>query len=130
MIGKYSKKGLEKRKAERECLPEFFQKHIEIIKLEKKCCEECGVKLVGDVSEVAHRLPKSTFKSVQCSDDNVLYLCSWKSGGDNCHSKYDGTNEQLQSLDFFSAEKIKIQGLLEKVTERYNWKILERWKIK
>ncbi len=32
MIKKYSKKGLEKRKAERECLPEFFQKHIEIAK--------------------------------------------------------------------------------------------------
>ena len=30
MIRKYSKKGLEKRKLERECLPEFFQKHIEI----------------------------------------------------------------------------------------------------
>ena len=58
---KYSKKGLERRKAERECLPEFFQKHIEIAKT--KYCEECGAKLKGNISEIAHRLPKSFFKS-------------------------------------------------------------------
>ena len=58
---KYSKKGLEKRKAERECLPLFFQKHIEIAKT--KCCANCGEKLKGDVSEIAHRLPKSFFTS-------------------------------------------------------------------
>ena len=127
MIKRYSKKGLEKRKSERECLPEFFKKHIEIIKLEKKCCEECGCKLIGDVSEVAHRLPKSTFKSVQCLDDNVLYLCSWKSGGKNCHSLYDGSNEQLQSLNIFLVEKNKIQELLKTVTENINYKLYDRW---
>jgi protein SCO1/2 len=42
---------------------------------------------------------------------------------------YDGTNEQLQSLSFFATEKIKVEELLEKVTENYNWKILERWLI-
>lgn len=126
MIKKYSKKGLEKRKAERECLPEFFQKHIEIAKT--KCCEECGAKLKGDVSEVAHRLPKSTFKSVQCLDDNVVYLCGMYSSN-MCHSKYDGTNEQLQSLNVFSAEKEIIKELLEKVIEKYNWKLTDRWEI-
>ena len=123
---KYSKKGLEKRKEERACLPEFFQRHIEIAKT--KCCANCGEKLKGDVSEVAHRLPKSTFKSIQCLDDNVVYLCSWNSSN-NCHGLYDGSNEQLQSLNIFSAEKEIIKELLEKVTEKYNWKILERWKI-
>lgn len=123
---KYSKKGLEKRKEERACLPEFFKKHIEIAKT--KCCAECGDKLLGDVSEVAHRLPKSTFKSVMCDDDNVNYLCSWKSRN-NCHSLYDGSNEQLQSLSIFSAEKEIIKELLEKVTEKYNYKLTDRWKI-
>ena len=69
---KYSKKGLEKRKAERECLPEFFKKHIEIAKT--KCCANCGEKLKGEVSEIAHRLPKSFFKSIMCDDENVVYL--------------------------------------------------------
>ena len=123
---KYSKKGLEKRKAERECLPEFFKKHIEIAKT--KCCANCGCTLLSDVSEVAHRLPKSTFKSIQCDDNNVTYLCSWKSTN-NCHSKYDGTNEQLQSLSIFAEEKLKVEELLEKVTEKYNWKLLDRWKL-
>lgn len=123
---RYSKKGLEKRKAERECLPEFYKKHIEIAKT--KCCENCGERLRGDVSEIAHRLPKSFFKSIQCDDENVVYL-GGRFSSCQCHSKYDGTNEQLQSLSFFAAEKIKVEGLLKKVTEKYNWKILDRWKI-
>ena len=84
MIRKYSKKGLEKRKAERECLPEFFKRHIEIAKT--RSCKNCGEKLKGEVSEIAHRLPKSYFKSIQCNDENVVYL-----GGrfSNCAFKWD-----------------------------------------
>ena len=124
MIRKYSKKGLEKRKEERACLPEFFQRHIEIAKT--KCCANCGEKLRGDVSEIAHRLPKSFFKSIQCLDDNVVYL-GGRFSSCGCHSLYDGTNEQLQSLSIFLAEKEIIKKLLEKVTEKYNYKILDRW---
>ncbi len=123
---KYSKKGLEKRKAERGCLPEFFQKHIEIAKT--KCCENCGEKLKGEVSEIAHRLPKSYFKSIQCDDDNVVYL-GGRFSNCQCHSKYDGTNEQLQSLSFFAEEKLKVEKLLEKVTENINYKLYDRWLI-
>ena len=128
MLKKYSKKGLEKRKAERECLPEFFIRHVEKIKTERLHCANCGCTLLSDVSEVAHRLPKSTFKSIQCDDNNVTYLCSWKSTN-NCHSKYDGTNEQLWSLNIFEDERLKIEKLLDKVTEKYSYKILDRWKI-
>lgn len=126
MLKNYSKKGLQKRKEERSCLPEFFKKHIEIAKT--KCCENCGERLRGDVSEIAHRLPKSFFKSIQCDDDNVVYL-----GGRfsicGCHSLYDGTNQQLQSLSFFNEEKIKVKKLLEKVTENINYKLYDRWQI-
>lgn len=125
---KYSKKGLERRKAERECLSEFFIRHVNKIKTEKLHCANCEEKLKGDVSEVAHRLPKSTFKSIQCDDDNVIYL-GGRFSSCGCHSLYDGTNEQLQSLNIFSAEKEIVKELLEKVTEKYNWKLLERWKI-
>lgn len=125
---KYSKKGLEKRKAERECLSQFFIYHVNKIKTEKLCCANCRERLRGDVSEVAHRLPKSTFKSIQCDNENVVYLCGMYSLN-QCHSKYDGTNEQLQSLNIFSAEKEIVKQLLEKVTEKYNWKLLERWMI-
>ena len=125
---KYSKKGLEKRKAEREGLGDFFLKHVQIIKDGRLCCQECGAKLIGDVSEVAHRLPKSFYKSLMTDDDNVLYLCSWKSSN-NCHSMYDGSNEQLQSLQIFSREKELIKQLIEKATEKTNYKLYERWLI-
>jgi|GEM_PF-3857326 len=125
---KYSKKGLQKRKEERECLSEFFIHHVEKIKTERLCCNNCGERLKGDVSEVCHRLPKSTFKSIQCEDDNIVYL-GGRFSSCGCHSLYDGTNEQLQSLNIFSAEKEIIIKLLEKVTEKYNWKLLERWNI-
>lgn len=125
---RYSKKGLEKRKAERECLSEFFIRHVNKIKTEKLHCANCEEKLKGDVSEVAHRLPKSTFKSVQCDDDNVVYL-GGRFSSCGCHALYDGTNEQLQSLNIFSAEKEVVKELLEKVTEKYNWKLLDRWLI-
>jgi hypothetical protein len=46
-----------------------------------------------------------------------------------CHSKYDGTNEQLQSLTFFGEEKLKIEKLLEKVTEKINYKLYDKWQI-
>lgn len=124
MIRKYSKKGLEKRKAERECLPQFFEKHIKIAKT--KCCSNCGEKLRGDVSEIAHRLPKSTFKSIQCDDDNIIYL-GGRFSNCGCHSLYDGTNEQLQSLNIFNSEKEIIKELLEKVTENINYKLYDRW---
>ena len=126
MIRRYSKKGLEKRKEERACLPEFFQRHIEIART--KCCENCGEHLKGDVSEIAHRLPKSYFKSIMCDDENVVYLGGMFSNC-GCHSLYDGTNEQLQSLSVFSAEKEIIKELLEKVTEKINYKLYDRWQL-
>jgi hypothetical protein len=123
---KYSKKGLEKRKEERQCLPEFFQRHIEIAKTKR--CTNCGERLKGDVSEIAHRLPKSYFKSIMCDDDNVVYL-GGRFSSCGCHSLYDGTNEQLQSLSIFSAEKEIIKDLLEKVTEEINYKLYDRWQL-
>lgn len=123
---RYSKKALDKRKEERACLPEFFQRHIEIAKT--KSCANCGEKLKGEVSEIAHRLPKSTFKSIMCDDENVVYL-GGRFSKCGCHSLYDGTNEQLQSLSIFSAEKKIIKELLEIVTEEINYKIYDRWQL-
>lgn len=124
----YSKKGLEKRKEERSCLSEFFVRHVKKIKAEKLSCANCGEKLKGCVSEVAHRLPKSNFKSIQCLDENVIYLGGMYSNC-QCHSKYDGTNEQLQSLSIFSAEKEIIKELLEKVTETISYKTYDKWQL-
>lgn len=110
---RYSDKGLEKRKEERKAFPEFFQKHIQYIRDNNLCCEECGARLKGDVSEIAHILPKSTFKSIATNDDNVLYLCGMWSNS-QCHSNYDN----------YPAEKVKKMKIFRKVSERFH--ILEQ----
>lgn len=125
---KYSKKGLEKRKQDREGYSEFYQKHVSIIKSSKACCLECGNRLIGDVSEVAHVLEKSYFKSLALDDDNIIYLCSWKSRN-NCHATFDNSNVKLQSMNIFEQIKIKVQNLLDKATEKINYSIYNRWQI-
>lgn len=125
---KYSKKGLERRKEERQGFAEFFQKHVLNIKNQRECCKECGNKLRGDVSEVAHILPKNLYKSIATNDDNVIYLCSWKDTN-NCHSIFDGTDEQLHSMVVFKAVQENVEKLLQKVTEKINYKIFDRWQI-
>lgn len=125
MIKKYSKKGLEKRKAERECLPEFFKKHIEIAR--GKCCEECGNKLKGNVTEIAHILPKQYFKSVMCSDLNVLYLCGLYSDN-NCHNNFDNfPQEKVKQMKIYP----KVQGIFNQlkleITEKLNYKLTEKY---
>jgi len=125
MIRKYSKKGLEKRKEERACLPEFFQRHIEIAK--RMCCEECGAKLTGNSSEIAHVVPKQYFKSVMCNDLNVLYLCGMYSSK-QCHNNFDNSKqEDVKQMKIFS----KVQGVFKKleqeITEKINYKVYERY---
>lgn len=124
---RYSIKGLEKRKEERKAFPEFFQRHIQNIRDSGLCCEECGVRLLGDVSEVAHILPKSTFKSISTLDKNVLYLCSWKSPN-NCHSIFDeGSNERVKNMSIFTIVKDRYLELSLIVTEKLNWKVDDRY---
>lgn len=117
---KYSKKGLEKRKAERQDLPEFFQKHIEIAKT--KYCEECGAKLRGNVTEIAHVLPKQYFKSVMCFDLNVLYLCGLYSDKE-CHSKFDNlAQEKVKEMKIYPKVQEIFKQLEEEITEKINYK--------
>ena len=127
MMRKYSKKGLERRKEKRKDFPEFYQKHIQIIKDNKLHCQECGCKLVGDVSEVAHILNKSFFKSISTDDLNILYLCSWRSNGNNCHSKFDIGKEEEMTVFPIAQERVK--EMIEKMTEKITWKTIDKWQL-
>ena len=121
MINKYS----EKRKLERACLPEFFQKHIEIAK--SKFCEECGSKLKGNVTEIAHVIPKQYFKSVMCLDLNILYLCGLYSDN-NCHANYDNfPQEKVKEMNIFPKVQKIFKELQESITEKLNYKHYERY---
>lgn len=120
MIKKYSQKALNKRKLERKCLPDFFKKHIEIAR--GKCCEECGTKLQGHVSEIAHVIPKQYFKSAMCLDLNVLYLCGMFSSN-QCHSNYDNfSQEKVKEMEIYSKVKGVFKELEETITEKINYK--------
>lgn len=119
----YTKKSLDKRKEERKDFPEFYKKHINIIKTNRECCAECGAKLIGDVSEVAHILNKSYFKSVSTDDDNIVYLCGWKQN--NCHDKFDSGKER--EMKIFELVKHKFSLLTNKVQEKINYKIWDKY---
>ena len=124
---KYSQKALEKRKEERKDFPKFFQKHIQNIKDNNLCCEECGMRLRGDSSEIAHVLPKSTFKSIATNDSNVLYLCGLYSEN-NCHYMYDNlSNDGVKEMRIFPLVSEKYKELILVLTERLNWKINDRY---
>lgn len=124
---RYSKKGLEKRKADRAGFAEFFQKHIQIIKDTNTCCEECGDKLKGNVSEIAHILPKNLFKSIAINDDNVIYLCGMYSNN-QCHNKFDDSKLEIFQNMFVFSKISKIFKLLETlVTEKIPYKIYDRY---
>jgi hypothetical protein len=125
MLRKYSKKGLEKRRSEREGLPEFFKKHIDLAK--SKNCEECGTKLRGDVSEIAHVLPKQYFKSIMRSDNNVLYLCGMYSHN-QCHSNFDNWSaEKIKEMKIFPKVQQLFKELQEDITENINYKIYDKY---
>lgn len=119
---KYSKKGLEKRKQEREGFEEFFKKHITIIKNEKKTCQECNCRLKGSVREVAHILPKQYFKSIATEDKNIIYLC------EQHHNDYDnGSNESIKEMNIFNYVTKTFKELEQILTEKLNWKYYDRW---
>lgn len=108
---------------------DFFKKHINIIKKKKLCCEECNDRLIGDVSEIAHILEKSYFKSVEFEDSNILYLCSWKSTN-NCHGKFDNSSTTtLKNMNVFNKAQQQVEELLNLVKEKINYKILDKWQL-
>lgn len=122
---RYTKKGLDKRKEERQGFPEFFKKHSEIART--MCCEECGAKLKGDTSEVAHVLPKQYFKSVSTNDRNVLYLCGQYSSS-QCHTNFDNWSaEKIKEMNIFPKVKQIFAELKEIITEKINYKITDKY---
>lgn len=120
---KRTQKTYEKRVEERKDFPAFYLKHIERIKKSRAVCEECGIRLLGDVSEVAHILSKGTYKSISTEDDNVIYLCGWKQN--NCHDKFD--SGRVTEMKIHSKVKEKFYLLKDKIQEKINHKIWERY---
>jgi ribosomal protein L37E len=108
-------KSYAKKKNDRTNLNDFFKK--EELKLSKKLiCENCGVPLKSTFmrSNIAHILPKQRYKSVSDNPNNILYLCSFKDNGNNCHSHFDfGGNKQREKMPVFQTALKKVKYMLE-----------------
>ena len=105
----------------------FFEKHINIIKENRCKCQECGDRLFGIHGEIAHILNKSYFKSVELEDDNVIYLCGQFSKN-NCHGKLDNTKLSIvKEMNIYNTLCERYNILKEKVREKINYKIDERF---
>ena len=101
--------------AQREGYVDFFAKHITNIKAHSLCCEECGEKLKGNVSEVAHILSKRNHNEVATKDWNVLYLCGMFSEN-RCHEKFDRT--------FKSRREMKVSKKACEVVQAHRYEVL------
>jgi hypothetical protein len=125
-IKKFTKKGMEKRKANREGYGDFFIKHIQIVINEKKVCENCGNKLTGHVSEIAHSLSKGRHPSVALENLNILYLCSpfTSYNSNDCHSKYDRDLVTRASMPVFEIAKERYKLFKDKVKENSKERII------
>ena len=92
-IKKTSKKTLRtnaQRTNQRKDYPDFYKKHILIAK--NKICENCGKRLFGNVSEIAHILSKSLHPNLATNDKNVIYLCQ------DCHTEFDKSYSNRKNM--------------------------------
>lgn len=100
----------------------FFKKHVDFIINNGVVCSECGVKLRGNTSEVAHILPKNYYKSIATCDDNVVYLCGLFSV-DNCHSSFDSSRaDKIKEMKIYPILQERFKLLLDRITEKINYK--------
>lgn len=101
------RKELENKKGEMDL---FFDYHIKEIK-KYPYCQNCGNKLIGIRSEVAHVLPKRDTMNpeVRSNNNNAVYLCS-QYALNNCHKKFD---------DLQASEKVYKMNVWGKAVEQY-----------
>ena len=100
MIPQTTTKTVNERKEVRKDYSKFFQKHIQLIKEGEYCCEECGDRLLGEVSEIAHLVKKSTNNEIGTNNLNIVYLCG-RFSENRCHAKFDSNFENRHSMNVF-----------------------------
>lgn len=109
-----TEKTTELRREERADYPEFFKRHIEYIKENNICCQNCGDKLRGDVSECAHIISKRNNKEVATLDENILYLCGMHSEN-QCHNRFDSSLSNRESMECFSQAVLQFSTFKDKI---------------
>lgn len=115
-VSEQSRRTREVRKESRKEYPEFYQTWCEIAS--KSRCEECGAKLRGDSSEIAHIIMKSTNPEIAVNGDNIILLCGFHSKN-KCHSKFDSNLQNRSQMKCFQQTVDQyhiLQSKLEKHT--------------
>ena len=86
-ISKQTLKTRRKKKQKAEIMKPFWEYHLENVK-NNPYCENCGVKIQGNICNIAHIIPKRSDVIIMDNLNNCIYLCSSFDGID-CHSKFD-----------------------------------------
>lgn len=118
----FNEKRREKRKKEREDLPDFFQDSIEELK-DKPVCANCGCSINVNYlphTNIAHILPKSRYKSVMSNKYNFILLCSFKDNedGSSCHYHFDNNINDIPLMPCFKEAKRKFNLFKDEVKEK------------
>lgn len=118
-----------KRKQVNIPLQQYFEYHLEKVKL-NPFCENCGSKIQANICNIAHLIPKRTDSVVSSELENYAYLCSpFDEQGKDCHNKFDSMagNIKVYEMPFW---KIAIKRYLTFRNKcKYNnySKIFEQW---
>lgn len=120
-IKKVTSKTKERRREERSGLPLFFKNAIEDVRHNPICVNcRCRIEVNHNLHwNVAHILPKSKYKSIMSHPDNYIILCSSKdSEGQDCHSKFDNSIENMPKMHCYQEAKTKFLKFKNKCLER------------
>lgn len=80
---------------------DYFIDRVDYIINNNLVCEECGEKLRGNISEVAHIISKSKNPEVESDKNNIVYLCGVPSNN-SCHSKFDQSFNKRGEMKCFN----------------------------
>lgn len=109
-----TKKATEGKKELQEKRKEYFEYHINNIKINNISCEECGDSLNGDISEVAHIISKSKNPETEHLKENILYLCGVNSNN-QCHAKFDQSSESRKRMKVFLKAVEQVKAFEDKI---------------
>lgn len=96
-IRKQTLKTREKRRKRGELLKVFFDRHLQTVSL-SPFCDNCGMRIQGNLNNIAHILPKRSTANPEVMDEpnNAVYLCASINGEIGCHERYDRTQGSAQ----------------------------------
>lgn len=103
---------------------DFFQAMIELLQL-RPVCENCGCRIntyIHPVNNIAHILPKRTYKSVATHPKNILFLCTSKDhpmeNPKNCHGTFDKDISSKLEMKVFPLARKRLESIKDEIIEK------------